>query len=199
MNVSQIRVTDHRRADHEVLPVFVNRWSPRAMNGEAIAPAEFARVLEAARWAPSSYNEQPWRFLYAHRGTPHWATFFDLLMDLNKAWAVNAGALLAIVSKKTFTHNAQANGVHVFDAGAAWQNLALQGASMGLVVHGMAGFDRTRARTVLRVPDDFEICAMAAVGKPGEISVLPEPMRPREVPSPRKPIAEISTEGPFPG
>ncbi|HVZ93800.1 MAG TPA: nitroreductase family protein [Phycisphaerales bacterium] len=199
MNVRDIRVSEHRRADHPVLPIFIDRWSPRAMSGDPLTRDELDRLFEAARWAPSSYNEQPWRILYATRDSAHWPDFLHLLMDLNKAWCVNAGALFLFVSKKTFSHNGAPNAVHVFDCGSAWENLALQGASMGLVTHGMAGFDRDRARKTLHIPDDFEICAMAAAGKPGDTEDLSEAMRTREVPSGRKKIEEFTMEGPFKG
>jgi len=188
---------DHRKADHPIEQLFVKRWSPRAMSGQPITDAELNQLFEAARWAPSSYNEQPWRFLYAKRDTPHFQTFFDLLVDANKAWNGNAAVLMVIVSSKVFSRNNSPNPVHVFDAGSAWENLALQGAAMGLVVHGMAGFNGNKARAVLGVPDDFEVCAMMSIGRPGEIEVLPEALRGKEVPSGRKPVREFAFEGGF--
>jgi len=198
-NVADIDVGKHRTPDHDILDIFPRRWSPRAMSGEAVSDAELERLFEAARWAPSSYNEQPWRFLYAKRGTAHWETFFGLLVEANQAWAKNAGALILIISKQRFSKNDKPNPVHVFDAGSAWENLALQGANMGLVVHGMAGFDQDRAPKALNIPDGWTICAMAAVGKPGEIDDLPENFRGMESPNGRKPVSEIAIEGPFKG
>ena len=194
-----IIVSDHRHPDHPVDPLFVHRWSPRAMSGEAIKDEQLMMMLEAARWSPSSYNEQPWRFLYARRGTAHFDHFFHCLMEANQAWCKTAAVLLCVISKKTFTKNSQPNGVHTFDAGAAWQSFALQGAALGLVVHAMAGFDHERARKTLHVPDDFKTEAMIAVGRPAPASVLPENLRGMETPSPRKPIREWAFEGPFPG
>lgn len=192
-----IVVSDTRRPDHPVDPLLVHRWSPRAMSGEALADHQLMTLLEAARWAASSYNEQPWRFCYAKRGTPHFDAYLALLMEANQVWCKNAAALLLIATKKTFTHNGKPNAVCVFDAGSAWTSLALQAAAMGLVAHGMAGFDGARARVALGVPDDFEICAMVAVGKPGRTEDLPENLRAMEKPSPRKPIAEWAFEGKF--
>jgi nitroreductase len=169
------------------------------MSGEPVAHGELQRLFEAARWAPSSYNEQPWRFIYAHRDTPHWERLFSLLLEANQVWVKPAGALVLIVTKKTFSKNNAPNRVAVFDAGSAWQSMALQGAAMGLVVHGMAGFDWDRARTELAIPDDFEICAMLAVGKPGRVEDLPEGLRAVEKPTPRRPIAETIMEGTFRG
>ena len=190
-------VSDHRKADHEVESIFVDRWSPRAMNGKAVSQAELNQMFEAARWAPSAFNEQPWRFLYARRDSEHWQKFFDLLVPANQAWCANAGALLLVVSSQSFARNQKPNRVHVFDAGSAWQNLALQGSRMGLVVHGMAGFDVDNAKADLNVPDDFTTIAMVAVGYPGDPDKLPEQIRDGEKPSGRRKVEEIALEGGF--
>lgn len=187
----------HRQADHPIESIFLRRWSPRAMSGEPVSQADFNRLLEAARWAPSTYNEQEWRFLYAHRESPHWETFFGLLGEANQVWCQRAGVLVVVLSHTVFTLNGKPNPVHTFDSGAAFENFALQGAAMGLVVHGMAGFDREAARRELNVPDDYDVEAMIAVGHPGELDDLPQELQQREFPSGRKPIAEISCEGPF--
>lgn len=187
-----------RKPEYPVEPLFVRRWSPRAMSGESVPVAELTRLFEAARWAPSSYNGQPWRFLWARRDTPHWPEFFRLLGESNQSWAHRAAALIVVVSRTLFEHNGKPARTHAFDAGAAWENLALQGAEMGLVVHGMQGFDYERARSQLRVPDEFEVQAMIAVGRPGRVEDLSEAQRAREKPSPRKPVAEIALEGGFP-
>ncbi len=192
-------VSDHRTPDYPVDPVFVHRWSPRAMSGEPISEKQLFTLLEASRWAPSSYNEQPWRIIYARRDTPAWARHLGLLVEANQTWCRNAAALLLFVSKKAFTKGGKPNPVHVFDCGSAWENLALQGAHMGLVIHGMAGFDNERARKELGVPDDFSVCAMAAIGRPGRTEDLPENLRSIEAPSPRKPVREFAFEGTFPG
>jgi len=187
----------HRTADHAIESIFLLRWSPRAMNGQAISDGDLKRLFEAARWAPSTYNEQEWRFLYAQRESAHWQTFFNLLMEANQAWCKDAAALLVALSKKTFTKNGKPNPVHTFDTGAAFENLALQGAAMGLVIHGMAGFDRDKARRDLRVPDDYAVEAMIAIGRPGDPDDLPAEIREREVPSGRKKINEFAREGVF--
>lgn len=190
-------VSDHRKPDHAIDPIFWQRWSPRAMSGEPISDHQLHLMLEAARWAPSSYNEQPWRFVYAKRGTPAFDAFFGVLMEANQAWCKTAAVLVAVCTKKTFTKNGQPNSVAWFDAGSAWQNFALQGAQLGLVTHGMAGFDRDKARAALGVPADFDIPAMIAVGKHGPLENLPENYRGGEVPSPRKAIGEWAFEGKF--
>ncbi len=188
---------EHRQGDHPIDSLFLRRWSPRAMTGEAISHDDLNCLFEAARWAPSTYNEQEWRFLYAHRDTPHWPKFFHLLIEANQTWCANAGVLCVVASHKVFERNGKPNPVHTFDSGAAFENLALQGTTMGLVIHGMAGFDRGKARVDLKIPDDYEVEAMFAVGHPGDVESLPEQLQEREVPSDRKPIAEITCEGPF--
>ncbi len=156
-------------------------------------------LFEAARWAPSTYNEQEWRFLYATRDSEHWDTFFGLLMEANQVWCRNAAVLIVVVSHKVFERNGKPNPVHTFDAGAAFENLSLQGTLMNLVIHGMAGFDQQAAREQLHVPDDYSIEAMVAVGRPGDPADLPEDVRQREQPSGRKPVHEIIMAGGFRG
>jgi nitroreductase len=191
------RAEQHRRADLPIEPLFIRRWSPRAMSGEPLSEEELFTLFEAARWAPSTYNEQEWRFLYARRDTPSWPLFFDLLAEGNRAWCQNAALLAVILAHKVFQKNGKPNPVHLFDCGAAFQNLALQGTAMGLVVHGMQGFDFDKARTVLAVPDDYAVAAMFAAGHPGDPGKLPETLRQREVPSGRRPIRELMHEGVF--
>lgn len=186
-----------RKPDHDVEKIFVSRWSPRAMSGAALDEGEMLRLFEAARWAPSTYNEQEWRFLYARRDTPHFETFMKLLMEANQVWCKNAALLGLVASHKVFERNGKENPVHTFDSGLAFQNLMLQGTAMGLVVHGMAGFDQAAARKELNIPDDYSVEAMFAVGHPGDPAELPEELREREQPSDRKPVSEIICEGPF--
>ncbi len=188
-----------RRPDHPIESLFVRRWSPRAMSGESLPQAELLRLLEAARWAPSSYNEQEWRFRYAHRDGAHFATFLDLLVPANQAWCQHAAVLLAVCSRHTYARNDKPNAVHSFDCGAAFQNLALQGAAMGLVVHPMGGFDWARAPQALRIPANHGIEAMVAIGWPGDTDRLAKELAAAEVPTGRKAVAEFAGEGPFAG
>jgi nitroreductase len=192
-----INALDFRVPEHPIETLFVARWSPRAMTGEPLSDEEIRTLFEAARWAPSTYNEQEWRFLYARRDTPQWPLLFDLLVEGNQAWCKDAAILCVILTHKVFTKNGKPNPVHLFDSGCAFENLALQGTIMGLVVHGMQGFDFDKARTALNVPDDYAVAAMFAVGRPGNPSDLPEQLRDREKPSDRKPIDEIICEGKF--
>jgi nitroreductase len=191
-----IKGSEIRKADHPIDKIILDRWSPRAMSGEKISEAELLTLFEAARWAPSSNNNQPWRILYARRDTEHWPVFYDLLADSNKVWTKNAAVLLVMISKNTFD-NGQPARTHSYDTGAAWENLALQGNLKGYVVHGMQGFDYERARTSLNIPEGFTVEAMAAIGIPGNKEDLPEYQQKREFPSDRRKVTETVCEGPF--
>lgn len=182
-----------------VLDLLVDRWSPRAMSGEPLTEVEVKALFEAARWAPSSFNHQPWRFIYATRTMPEWETFLNLLVQFNKSWAQEGAICILILSHKYFEYNGEFSRTHSFDTGAATQNLALQGFAMGLVVHGMEGFDYEKARTELGVPDSYDIEAMFVVGKRGSVSDLPEDLQKRETPSDRLSVEEIAYRGRFQG
>jgi len=197
----QNKLTDevkiNRKANYDIHPLILNRWSPRSMTGEKLTNQELMPLFEAARWAPSSYNAQLWKFLYAKRNTENWKDFFGLLVKGNKIWAKNAAVLVVVISRKNYEYNEKPAVTNKFDAGAAWENLALEGGSRGLVVHGMEGFDYAGAREVLRIPDDFDVLAMVAIGKRGKKEDLPENLREAELPSNRRPLNEIVIEGKF--
>ena len=190
-------VAKYRKPEHPISELFVNRWSPRAMSGEVISDAELMALFEAARWAPSSYNAQQWRFIYAKRETKYWPIIFGLLDSFNQSWCGNAAVLVVIVSRKNFEYDNKPSRTHSFDTGAAWENLALQGSLNNLVVHGMQGFDYDKAQRVLQIPEDFQIEAMCAIGWPGSTKDLPEDLQKREFPSDRKHVQEIAFEGIF--
>jgi len=152
-------------------------------------------LFEAARWAPSSFNNQPWRFIYAKRNTGHWDRLFNLLVDANKLWAKNAALLIVVISRKNFEYNEKPARTHQFDAGSAWENLALEASSRGIVAHGMQGFDYEKARMDLEIPDDFEVMSMIAIGKKGPKENLPPEFQDKEKLSERKPLKDIIMEG----
>jgi nitroreductase len=178
-------------AVHELIR---NRWSPRAFSEQSVSAQDLATILDAGRWAASSYNEQPWRFIVAPK--EHAADFqklLGLLVPFNQAWAKSAAVLMLIVAKKTFTHNSTPNGYALHDAGAALATMALQATSLGIYVHGMAGFDHDRARTEIGIPDDFAVAAFAALGYLGSPDQLPEGARQQELaPRTRKPLSELA-------
>ncbi len=188
-----------READYTINPLFINRTSPYVFSGEAVTKQELYRLFDAARWAPSSYNEQPWRFIYGIKGTEAWDKLFDLMVDFNKQWAKDAGALVLIVSRNTFTHNNQPAATHSFDTGAAWQNMALQALEDGLATHGMGGFDYEKARTVFEIPEGYTVEALIAIGHPGSVEQAGEMFRERVAgkPTGRKNIEDFAFEGHF--
>ncbi len=194
------KIINSRTTEYPIDDNFLKRYSPRAMSGEKTSEKELMTLFEAARWAPSSYNIQPWKFIYAMRETEEFKNILSLLVDFNKSWCVNAGALVVIVSKKTSENpkgESRENVTHSFDTGSAWENLALQASEMNLIAHGMSGFDYKLAKERLNVPDDYNVEMMFAVGKHGKIEDLPEAMRAGEKPSDRKPLKEIISKGKF--
>ena len=195
----QNNITKIRKVENNINPLFLNRWSPRAMSGEEISHDDLMGLFEAARWAPSSYNNQPWRFIYAKRNTDHWQRLFSLLVEGNKIWAKNAAVIVVVISRKNFEFNEKPAITHQFDAGAAWENLALEATSRELVTHGMQGFDFDVARKALGIPESFDVMAMIAIGKLGQKENLPRDLQEREYPSNRKPLEEIVMEGKFIG
>lgn len=190
-----------RVADHPIHPLFTDRWSPRAFSGETIGRDQLLTLLEAARWAPSAFNAQPWRFVYGLAGTPAFATLHDALIPFNQSWAARASALVAVISATQWTPPGKAEpqpiASHAFDAGAAWAQLALQAQLSGWHAHGMGGFDAEQLRAGLGVPADHALHAVIAIGRLGDAAQLPEALRVREQPSARRPLAELAVEGRF--
>lgn len=186
-----------RIPDYPIADFIINRWSPRAMSGESIEDTQLFSLFEAARWAPSSYNNQPWRFVYAKKNTPAWDVFFDLLVEFNQQWCKNAAVLIVIISKNNFELNDKPSRTHSFDTGAAWENLALQGVHENLVVHGIEGFDYDQAKKELNIPDGYTVEAMCAVGKPGKKEMLSKELQQKEKMSDRKPIKDFVFESKF--
>lgn len=173
---------ENRKTEYPIHPLIQNRWSPRSMTGEEMTDEELMPLFEAARWAPSSFNSQLWKFLYAKRNTPNWDLFYNLLVEFNQFWTKNAAVLVLVISRKNFELNNKPSHTHSYDTGAAWENLALEGTARGYVVHGMEGFDYEKARKVLEIPDEYQIEAMAAIGKRAPKDKLPEEMQKKEVP-----------------
>ena len=190
-------VAANRTPEYDISPMFVNRWSARAMTGESLDESEYLPLFEAARWAPSAFNNQHWRFVYAAREDEEWEDFLDLLYDGNRSWASDAAVLTIVLSKTTLDHNGEDASTHSFDTGAAWENLALEGTRRGLAVHPMAGFDYDAAAELLDLSSEFEVEAMVAIGERAPPETLPEDLQEREEPSGRKDLAEITFRGSF--
>ncbi len=195
-------IENTRHADHPIDPMFTERWSPRAFSGEDLPVETLMSFFEAARWAPSSYNSQPWRFVWGRRGTPHFDTLLGLLSGANPDWCKNASALVFIISCETMTVPGKDEPVpsrtHSFDAGSGYMSLSLQAHLAGWYTHGMVGLNFAQAAETLRVPLGFNVEMALAIGRLGDPATLAEGLRAREMPNTRKPIAESVFEGAFP-
>jgi len=193
--------SNNRESEQPIDALFLDRWSPRAFSNETMPEADLLTILEAAHWAPSSFNHQPWRFVYALRGSEQWDALLGLLIDFNQGWANSAAALVFVISR---THSGALDAAdqkpiysHSFDAGAAWGFLALQAHMSGYEAHGMTGVHFDKVPEVLGIPNGFKVEAAVAIGKIGDKNQLPEGLRDREVPSPRKPLSEVAFNGKF--
>jgi nitroreductase len=173
------------------------RYSPYAFSPRPVEPEKLRRLFEAARSAPSSYNEQPWRFVVATReDSEGFGRLLDTLVDQNRKWARHAAVLALSVAKVDFTHNGQPNRHALYDVGQASAYFTLQATDLGLYVHQMAGFDPVKARQLLNIPEGFEPAAMMAVGYPDDSGLLEDALRQRDsTRRPRKPLDTLLFEG----
>lgn len=167
--------------DHPIHELLARRWSPVAFDPRPLPRTQLASLLEAARWAPSCFNEQPWRFIVAPRDDADvFATALGCLAEGNQAWAKNAGALLFTTAKQTFTRNDKPNRYAAHDVGLAVENLVIQAMADGLFVHQMGGILHDRVRETYGVPEDFDVLTGVAVGYPGDVDDLPEDLQKRQ-------------------
>jgi nitroreductase len=175
---------------HELLQ---RRWSPRAFSDKMVETDKLRSLFEAARWAPSSNNEQPWSFIIATKDDENnYRRLFECLKEGNKKWAFRAPVLMLSVARLNFEDEGTPNRHAFHDTGMAVFSLVVQATALGLMVHQMAGFDVEKARTELKIPDGHEPVAMIAVGYPGDPDILPDRLKQRELlPRERKPIAEF--------
>lgn len=187
----------NRVTDFPIQPFFLARVSSRAFSEERLSEDEILTLFEAARWAPSSYNNQPWRFIYVRRGDKEWNLLFDTLIEFNQSWCKNADTLVLVLSRKDFSHNEKPCRTAQFDTGAAWMSLAIEALSQKLITHGMEGFDYEAARKNFDISDKYNIDCVIAIGKPGDSEKLPESLQEKEIPSLRKPLNEIISKGKF--
>lgn len=174
----------------EVDPQFTHRWSPRAMQSTRIPDQHLATIFEAARWSPSCFNDQPWRFYTSTEAT--FDSFLKLLNDANQSWAKNAAVLGFVVSRQHFRHNGKPNAHADFDTGAAWMALALQAHQLGYHAHGMAGVHFDGVYDYLGLErDKFRVICGFALGLRGDPAVLTPEQRAKENPSGRVDLAEV--------
>ena len=195
MSLSAIEVNELKKAPsvEGVLPAVLKRWSPRSFAQRDVSAADLKTVFESARWAASSYNEQPWRFFVGVRGSSTYEKIFSALIAINQSWAGSAPVLILGVASTKFSHSGSANRVALYDLGAAASYLTLQAAELGLATHQMAGFDAEAARKVFGVPEDYLVGAVIALGYQGEPSALGnEQLLDMETsPRTRKPLSEF--------
>lgn len=195
--MSRTMLKTNRKSSYPVEPLILNRWSARSFSDEPLSHQELMSLFDAARWAQNSFDNQPWRYIYAKKDSQYWQKFLDLLVSANKLWAQRAQILVVVISKESFDYDGRPSKTHSFDTGASAQLMALQGAATDIVVHGMEGFDYERARLDLNIPMGYSIEAMFAIGKLGKKEDLPEKLQKTEVPSSRKPLEETVAEGAF--
>ena len=190
-----------RSSTYPIEPVFLQRWSPRAFSGGAISEEALLALLEAARWAPSANNAQPWRFIYLLPDSPDWQGLLNTLNENNRRWAPQASAFLVLLSHTTHIHPGASEPTHLYshslDAGAAWAYLALQAEASGWSTHPIGGYDRAALQVLLGVPEDYRLETLVAVGKRGPADGLPDDLRSREQPTPRRPLTEIVAKDRF--
>ena len=184
-------------AEFPVHDLIRNRWSPRAFADKPVPPEVLRSLFEAARWAPSSYNEQPWAYVVATRDDKdNFAKMLSVLVEFNASWAKNAPVLAIAVAELAFANNNSPNRNAQYDTGAATALLSVEATARGLAVHQMAGFDPHKARQVFEIPPGWEPIAAIAIGYPGDPESLPRSLRDRELaPRTRKPLAEFVMTG----
>ncbi|QSX08423.1 nitroreductase family protein [Alkalibacter rhizosphaerae] len=180
----------NRTFEYEIMPEIKERWSPRAFSQDAVSETDLFALLEAARYAPSCNNEQPWRFIVAQEGD-RLQRMRSILNDGNRRWAIQAPVLILILSKKNFESNGKENHWSMFDAGTAWGYLSLEAQRRGLYTHAMGGYNRNLARSLFSIPDDYQIITVVAVGKPGDKWKLDEDLLDREKPNVRKNLEDL--------
>ncbi len=193
LSIDEVNRVKHAPHVDGVLSQFHSRWSPRSFAEREVSQAELEKVFEAARWAASSFNEQPWRFLVGKRGSETYKKIFESLMPFNQLWAASAPVLILGLAKTRFSHNDTPNRVALYDLGAASSYLTLQAAHLGLSTHQMGGFDPQAARKAFGIGEEYIFGSVIALGYQGEPAALSdEQMRAQEVaPRERKPLKEF--------
>jgi nitroreductase len=186
-------VSKRADTDHPIHDPIAERWSPVVFDERPVEPAALASLFEAARWAASCFNDQPWTYVVGARGQGDaWQGLLDCLVEGNQTWARHAPVLALAVASRRFAHNDKPNRHAWYDVGQATATLALQATTLGLVVHQMAGFDADAARTRFAIPETHEAVAAVAIGHPGDPAKAEEALRERDAaPRRRKPLAEF--------
>lgn len=191
----------HAESAYPLHDLVANRWSPLAFSERIVSEGDLKILFEAARWAPSCYNDQPWHFIYAHRAQQEaFDRILGCLAETNQLWASRAAVLVISVTRTSFSANGKPNAWAWHDVGLAVGNLLTQATAMGIYVHQMGGFDRAKAKDTLGVPDGHEAVTAFAIGYPGDPEILPEALRARELaPRQRKPQDQFVFPGTWGG
>lgn len=189
-----IKVKNDRTSTYDIDEIFLKRWSPRSFSEKQVPEETLLALFEAAHWAPSAFNFQPWRFIVAKTAEER-AAFHSFINEFNLSWCKSAPVLTLILSKKMNEDNFVYS--HSFDTGAAWGFLALQAAKKELITHPMTGFDFERAREVLEIPEEYHIEALVAIGYQDEKEKLPKALQEREQPNSRQPLESLIFNGKF--
>jgi nitroreductase len=197
LSASEVHHLKQASAPEHLLTVIRHRWSPRSFDDRDVSPADLKTVFDAASWAASSYNEQPWRFFVGRRNSETYQKIFSTLMEANQKWAGTAPVLIMGVAKTKFSHNGAPNRVALYDLGAAAATLCYQATELGLHTHQMAGFNVDAARQVFNVPEDYIFGAVIALGYQGDPAALTSQQMLAQETSPRtrKPLSEIVLSG----
>ncbi len=183
----------------EINEIIANRWSPRAYDAsKTVTQERIISLLEAARWAPSCFGDEPWRFIVwdKNQNADAWEKALDCIVPGNQAWAKNAPVLILVCADTQFSHNQKPNRWGAYDTGAAAVSLCLQATSMGLVTHQMGGFDGDKARTAFGVPAQYQMMSMLAVGYANDVNNLTDELKQRELAArKRRPLGELFFDG----
>lgn len=178
--------------NHPLNELIKQRWSPRAFSAKSVEKEKIKSILEAARWAPSAFNEQPWRFIVGEKGGSTYDSILSTLVDWNILWAGNAPVLILNIAKKTFTHNAKPNVTFKYDLGQAVGLMITEAVDKGLYTHQMSGFNADKAAELFNIPDDFQAVSVTALGYYGNADELPKDMAEMETkPRERKEFKDV--------
>lgn len=185
-------VVNRANTDHPVSEIIAKRWSARAFSTRPVEFSKLLSIFEAARWAPSSRNEQPWRYIVFTSDNPEMIKKAQSVLKEINDYAKRAPILICAITKKTYSENGNPNRLHFHDLGAANENMFLEAFNQGLIMHEMGGFDVQKAREIFKVPEDYEVGIMIAIGYQDTYHVLPERVRYKAfTPRVRKPLSEI--------
>lgn len=187
-----------RVVEHPCHQEFVSRMSPRAFDpSKTVDETDLMSCFEAARWAPSSYNNQPWRYVFARKGSQSYQLMTESLVEFNKMWCKNAPILVLICSCKYFVHNHKPSATASLDTGASYMSFILEAHKRGIITHTMEGFDKQLLSKSMNISENYTVEALMAVGYLGSLQLLPPELQAKETPSTRRALSEMVCENTF--